>query len=79
MKRIRIGIIGCGAIAGNHRDAYRAQENVEISKVFDANVLTKKDYEQLMRFQTHQPGIHELMRELRALVPASVPVTFPAS
>ncbi len=36
--------------------------------ILDANVLTKKDYEQLMRFQTHQPGIHELMRELRALV-----------
>ena len=38
--------------------------------ILDANALTKQDYEQLMRFQTHQPGIHELMRELRALVDA---------
>lgn len=30
--------------------------------------LSKADYEQLMRYQTHQPGIHELMQELRQLI-----------
>jgi alpha-glucosidase len=36
--------------------------------IVDANALSMKDYEQLMRFQIKQPGIHELMQELRALV-----------
>jgi alpha-glucosidase len=35
---------------------------------FDANALELEKYQQLMRFQTQQPGIHELMQELRALV-----------
>jgi len=37
-------------------------------EVFNANMLDLADYQQLMRFQTQQPGIHELMQELRALV-----------
>jgi alpha-glucosidase len=37
-------------------------------EILDANALDKKDYEQLLRFQIQQPGIHELMQELRALV-----------
>jgi len=37
-------------------------------EILDANMLDKKDYEQLLRFQIHQPGIHELMQELRTLV-----------
>ncbi|MBK9712388.1 MAG: alpha-glucosidase [Kouleothrix sp.] len=36
--------------------------------IFDANRLSMADYQQLMRFQTQQPGLHELMQELRALV-----------
>ncbi|MBN9387516.1 MAG: alpha-glucosidase [Chloroflexi bacterium] len=38
------------------------------SGVVLANELTKIEYEQLMQYQTHQPGIHELLKELRALV-----------
>jgi alpha-glucosidase len=30
--------------------------------------LNRSQYEQLMRFQTHQPGLHDLMQELRGLV-----------
>jgi len=37
-------------------------------RIFDANVLTRNEYEQLMLFQIHQPGIHELMQDLRRLV-----------
>jgi alpha-glucosidase len=36
--------------------------------VFNANALTMADYQQLMRFQIQQPGLHELMQELRALL-----------
>ncbi|HEX6289505.1 MAG TPA: alpha-glucosidase [Herpetosiphonaceae bacterium] len=35
---------------------------------FNANMLDLADYGQLMRFQTQQPGLHELMQELRRLV-----------
>jgi len=35
---------------------------------FNANMLDLADYGQLMRYQTQQPGIHELMQELRVLV-----------
>ncbi len=37
-------------------------------EIVDANALSISDYQQLMRFQTQQPGLHELMQELRALV-----------
>lgn len=37
-------------------------------QIGDANLLDKHEYEVLLRYQIHQPGIHELMRELRALV-----------
>jgi alpha-glucosidase len=36
--------------------------------IVDANALSMADYQQLMRFQIQQPGLHELMQELRALV-----------
>ncbi|MFN2166869.1 MAG: glycoside hydrolase family 13 protein [Anaerolineae bacterium] len=39
-------------------------------EILDANALEQEDYEQLMHFQLKQPGIHELMQELRALVDA---------
>ena len=41
---------------------------VQASDILDANRLPMDEYRELMRFQIHQPGIHELMRELRALV-----------
>src|SRR5919206_4185071 len=37
-------------------------------EILDANMLDKQDYDQLLRFQLHQPGLHDLMRELRAIV-----------
>ncbi|GAB4442877.1 MAG: alpha-amylase family glycosyl hydrolase [Chloroflexi bacterium OHK40] len=36
--------------------------------IVDANELPWDDYWQLLHFQLHQPGLHELMQELRALV-----------
>jgi alpha-glucosidase len=36
--------------------------------VLDANMLPWDDYWRLLQFQLHQPGMHELMKELRALV-----------
>ena len=36
--------------------------------VFDANRLPMEEYRQLMRYQIQQPGVHELMQELRALL-----------
>jgi alpha-glucosidase len=41
---------------------------VSPDEVFNANLLSMADYQQLMRFQIQQPGIHELMQELRALI-----------
>lgn len=38
--------------------------------ILDANRLPMEEYRQLLQFQLHQPGIHELTRELRALVDA---------
>lgn len=35
---------------------------------FTANMLDLADYGQLMRFQTQQPGLHDLMQELRAII-----------
>jgi len=37
-------------------------------EMFNANLLSLADYQQLMRFQIQQPGIHELMQELRAII-----------
>lgn len=36
--------------------------------IFNANMLDMAAYQQLMRFQIQQPGLHELMQELRGLV-----------
>jgi alpha-glucosidase len=38
------------------------------AQLMDPNGLDLEDYQELMRFQIQQPGIHELMQELRALV-----------
>lgn len=38
------------------------------SAVLDANMLAWDEYWRLLHFQLHQPGMHELMKELRALV-----------
>lgn len=37
-------------------------------EILDANTLSQEEYWQLLGFQLKQPGLHELMRELRALV-----------
>jgi alpha-glucosidase len=37
-------------------------------EVVNANMLPMEEYQQLMRFQIQQLGLHELMQELRALV-----------
>jgi alpha-glucosidase len=36
--------------------------------LLDANRLTMAQYQQLMRFQIQQPGLHDLMQELRAIM-----------
>ena len=36
--------------------------------LFNPHLLDMADYQELMRFQIQQPGLHELMQELRALV-----------
>lgn len=41
-------------------------------KVLDANALDEPTYRQLLRWQLNQPGLHALMRELRALVDSYV-------
>ena len=38
--------------------------------ILDANALHKEEYAQLLAYQLKQPGLHELMQELRALVDA---------
>jgi alpha-glucosidase len=37
-------------------------------EVLNANLLQGSDYDELLRYQIRQPGLHELMCELRALV-----------
>lgn len=37
-------------------------------EIVDANRLTIAEYQQLMRYQINRPGLHELLRELRALL-----------
>ncbi|MCW5850516.1 MAG: alpha-glucosidase [Anaerolineae bacterium] len=51
-----------------HPDLPNHTLKLAADQIFDANRLTMADYQQLMRFQIQQPGIHELMQELRALV-----------
>jgi alpha-glucosidase len=41
---------------------------VAVEEIFDANALSQEDYWQLLQFQLKQPGIHELMQELRTLI-----------
>jgi alpha-glucosidase len=36
--------------------------------IYNANFLDKQTYRELLRYQMHQPGLHELMKELRALI-----------
>lgn len=37
-------------------------------EILDANAMHKEEYAQLLAYQLKQPGLHELMQELRALV-----------
>jgi alpha-glucosidase len=41
---------------------------IAADEVVDANQLPAEQYRELLRFQLKQPGLHELMQELRALV-----------
>lgn len=38
------------------------------NEILDANAMHKEEYAQLLAYQLKQPGLHELMQELRALV-----------
>ncbi|GAC1535953.1 MAG: alpha-amylase family glycosyl hydrolase [Herpetosiphon sp.] len=38
------------------------------AELFSPNRLDRSDYQQLMHYQTLQPGLHELMQELRTLI-----------
>lgn len=40
------------------------------NEILDANAMHKEEYAQLLAYQLKQPGLHELMQELRALVDA---------
>lgn len=42
--------------------------DIAADAILDANALPMEDYRQLLRFQLHQPGLHELLRELRTQV-----------
>ena len=44
--------------------------DLDMDALVDVNTLTPEQYERLMGRQSKQPGLHELMRELRALVDA---------
>jgi alpha-glucosidase len=37
-------------------------------EIIDANMLALDDYRQLLRYQLKQPGLHELLQELRVLI-----------
>lgn len=39
-----------------------------LEALFDVNMLSQAEHRQLMQFQIHQTGLHELMQELRALL-----------
>ena len=41
---LRAGIVGCGAIAGNHVGAYRAAEGVEVTACFDIDEARARDF-----------------------------------
>ena len=44
MRPVRVGIIGCGAIAGNHVAAYRAVAGVEIVACIDADPVRAREF-----------------------------------
>jgi alpha-glucosidase len=46
----------------NHDAPFKTEE------ILDANAFHKDEYMQLLRYQIKQPGLHELMQELRSLV-----------
>lgn len=39
-----------------------------VDEILDANLLSREAYRELLQHQLQQPGVHELMQELRALV-----------
>lgn len=51
-----------------HPDLPDHSLSMPVDTILDANLLNKSDYQQLLRFQINQPGIHELIQELRALI-----------
>ena len=57
MKKLRIGIIGCGWIANRHIDAYRNMEDVEV--VAAADIVPGKAREFLDRFGFPEADAYE--------------------
>ena len=51
-----------------HPDLANHTLPISPSELLDANMLSLDEYERLMRFQIRQPGLHELMQELRSLI-----------
>lgn len=51
-----------------HPDLPDHMLDMSVDAIFDANRLSLEDYRTLMRHQIQQPGVHELMQELRALL-----------
>lgn len=51
-----------------HPDLPDQMLTASANEIVDANALSMAEYQRLMRFQIQQPGLHELMQELRALV-----------
>jgi alpha-glucosidase len=51
-----------------HPDLPRQTLTESPDAIVEANALTLADYQELLLYQINQPGIHELMQELRALL-----------
>jgi alpha-glucosidase len=51
-----------------HPDLPDHELDIAADAIDDANRLSPEDYRTLLHHQLHQPGLHELMKELRALV-----------
>jgi alpha-glucosidase len=56
------------AVLFEHPDLPNHDLPIAPEAIVDANQLPQDEYRTLLRHQIHQPGVHELMRELRALV-----------
>jgi len=51
-----------------HPDLPNHALNLSADAIFDANRLSMEDYRILMQHQIQQPGVHELMQEMRGLL-----------